>query len=267
MSFPTASVPRAVRLGLLLALTAAPVWAQSTPAPAEAGADALAQGLIRLRGEVEQLNGELELLREEQRTTLAALNAQRAELSGSAERQQLAAREARQKLETQQAASTEAGVAGDALKPLLLEASAALATQVRSGLPFKVEERLGELEQFRTQLENGSLPPQRAVNRLWAFYEDEFRLTRENGLHAQTIALGNERVLADVAKLGVMALYFQTKDGRVGQAQWQKAGEWRFVATEDEARKAQIAALFDSLRKQIRQGYFELPLAMAGDVR
>jgi hypothetical protein len=254
MCVETAPVSRALRLSLLLALATASATA------AEPEADALSQGLIRLRGEVEQLNGELDLLREEQRTALAALNAQKAELSASAERQQLGAREALQKLETQRSASAAAGIAGDTLKPVLLAATDSLQAQVRAGLPFKVEERVAELDEFRAQLENGSLPPQRAVNRLWAFYEDEFRLTRENSQHKQTIALGEERVLADVAKLGTMALYFRTDDGRLGHAQ-RGVDEWRFVVLEDERARQQVAALFDSLGKQIRQGYFELPLA------
>ena len=243
---------RAAAVGLALA--------GALPAHAQSDADALSQGLVRLRGEVEQLNTELELLREEQRTTLGALNVQKAELAGSTERQQLALREAQQKLEGQRTATAEAGVTGEALKPVLLEATAALEAQIRAGLPFKVEERLGELASFRTQLENGSLPPQRGVNRLWAFYEDEFRLTRENGLHTQTIALGDERVLADVAKLGSMAMYFRTQDGRVGYAR-RNAQAWQFVDVKEEVPRAQIAALFESLGKQIRQGYFELPLA------
>jgi hypothetical protein len=257
--FPrSASAPRTAGLALVLFLVALPAPAQE--------ADALAQGLIRLRGEVEQLNGELELLREEQRVALAALAAQRAELETAAERQQLVAREARQKLEARSEEQATAGAAGAGLKPVLLAATAALAAHIEAGLPFKTEERLGELQAFRVQVETGSLAPQRAVNRLWAFYEDEFRLTRENGLHAQTIALGPERVLADVAKLGAMALYFQTQDGRLGQAR-RVGRDWRFEVLEDEAARAQVAALFDALRKQIRQGYFELPLALAEAAR
>jgi hypothetical protein len=252
MSPHSASAPRAAWFGLVLILATVPAWAQTD-------ADALAQGLIRLRGEVEQLNGELELLREEQRSALASLNAQKAELSAAAERQQLAAREAREKLARQQAEKADSGASAERLSPILLAAAEALAAQVRAGLPFKTEERLGEIEAFRTQLLNGTLSPQRAVNRLWAFYEDEFRLTRENGLHAQTIALGEERVLADVAKLGSMALYFQTPDGRLGQAR-RDGATWNFVPFEEEAQRKQVAALFESLRKQIRQGYFELPL-------
>lgn len=252
---PRHSAPRLRVAPLALALLA--------PAAAFAQHDDLAEGLIRLRSEVEQLNSELTLLREEQRTMLAALNVQKAELATAAERQQLAARELREKMAALQAEQAQAGAAGEDLKPLLLDAIAALRAQIAVGLPFKIDERLGELDAFRVQVENGTLPPQRAVNRLWAFYEDEFRLTRENGLFNQTIELDGERVLVEVAKVGAMNLYFRAPDGRYGQAV--PAGEgWAFVIFEDKTDAARVAAYHDALRKQIRQGFFELPLAQGG---
>ena len=255
---PRSFAPR-VLLALTLCLPALPLSAQG-----EAGE--LAQNLIRLRGEVEQLNDELELQRQEQRTALAGLSARQAELQASVERQELAARELREGLARQREQATQAGVAGAELVPLLQQAIAGLEAYVGSGLPFKREERLGAVAELRTALANGSVPPQRAVNRLWALYEDEFRLTRDNSLHSQTIVLGEERVLADVAKLGTVALYFRTSDGRSGQAVRGAEG-WRFVAFEDGEQAEQVAALFDALGKQIRQGYFLLPLVSAGAVR
>lgn len=134
---------------------------------------------------------------------------------------------------------------------------------VRAGLPFKQAERVADIDSFRNDLLSGAIPPARAVNRLWALYEDEFRLTRENGLFSQTLRIGNERVLADVVRLGSVALYFKTQDGRVGLAQ--RAGSaWTFVEATDPVDRERIDTLFDALRKQIRQGFFELPLAVNG---
>ncbi|MGQ0800517.1 MAG: DUF3450 family protein [Pseudomarimonas sp.] len=247
---------RAARLGVCLALAMG-------VAPLQAADDPLTERLIALRGEVEQLNNDLGLLREEQRSVLAGLNAQRAELAASVDRQGLLVREAQTKLADAEARAMEAGASGDALTPLLMDSISALSTQISAGLPFKVEERLAELEGFRSQLQNGTLSASRGVNRLWAFFEDEFRLTRENSMHSQTIALGSERVLADVAKLGSMALYFRTQDGRLGQAQRAASG-WSFVEATDKDTKLRIAAVFDALGKQIRSGYFELPLVAGG---
>lgn len=262
MNRPNAFRPRARAAFAALCFASAAL----VPVSAQDEADQLAQGLIRLRGEVEQLNSELELLREEQRVTLAGLNQQKAELSNSAERQGLSAREAREKLAAKQAEIEAAGASGDNLRPALISAIEALKTHIQSGLPFKIEERLGELDRFRGELENGSVPAQRGVNRLWAYFEDEFRLSRDNSLHTQTIQLGDERVLADVAKLGSMALYFRTRDGRLGQAQRQGSG-WAFVELTEARQQAQVRNLFDALGKQIRQGWFELPLAAAGAAR
>ncbi|HET9483832.1 MAG TPA: DUF3450 family protein [Xanthomonadales bacterium] len=242
-----------VRALLALALAA------TTPAAAaQDESTRLAQSLIALRGEVEQVNGELELLRAEQRTTLQGLAAQKAELSAQLERQQLQLGELEARLLERNAAAAQSVEGSDSLAPVLLEASSRLRNHVASSLPFKTEERLAALAEIEQQLRDGTLAPTRAANRLWAYVEDELRLTRESGLHQQTVALGDERVLAQVAKLGSMLLFYRTEDGRVGRAARTNAG-WRFEPIDDEANRQRVAALFDALGKQIRQGWFELP--------
>lgn len=255
MPAPRATAPRRAVLVVALAglLPLAAVAQEATELP---------QRLIALRGEVEALNGELELLREEQRTTLQGLAQQKAELENNLKRQELAQQEARNKLAALEAERGTVAAAGDALTPVMTAAIDALRASIAAGLPFKTAERLAALDEIRTQLASGQLPPYRAANRLWAFYEDEFRITRETGLHQQTIRLGDEQVLAEVAKVGSVMLLFRTEDGRMGAAR-RGAGGWTFAPTADEAEQARIAALFDSLGKQIRQGYFELPAALA----
>ncbi|MDW8478785.1 MAG: DUF3450 family protein [Xanthomonadales bacterium] len=144
---------------------------------------------------------------------------------------------------------------------MLESALSALEDFLRRALPFRLEDRLQALADLRQQIALGTIAPPRAANRLWALIEDELRIARENGLYSQTIPLGGERVLADVAKLGSVMLFFRTGDRRVGRAV--PGGEgWRFELIEDPADRERILALFDALRKQIRQGFFELPGGM-----
>lgn len=245
---------------VLLSLTTA-VAAQTPDSPG-----ALAESLIKLRAEVEQLNNDVELTRQEARTQAAALAAQRAELQAAVGRAELNARKLREDLAKREAEAGNAGVAGETLKPVLLAALDGLRQHIASGIPFKQTERLAELDELKRQLEAGTLAPPRAANRLWAFFEDEFRITRENGIYSQTIALDGKDVLADVAKVGSMMLFFRLSDGRVGAAR--KSGEtWRFEVLTDPADAKRVLAYFDALGKQIRQGWFELPNALAGGAR
>lgn len=232
------------------------------PAPAQE-AQALADNLVRLRAEIEQLNSELDLAREEARTTLAGLAAQRTELSAQLDRQALASREQAQRLAQAQETLAEAGVEGAELRPVLVEALAGLEAHVRASLPFKQDERLAALAALRERIVADAVPPHRAANQVWAFVEDELRLTRENGLFSQTIELDGERVLADIAKVGTVMLYFRTSQGDYGLIARQGDG-WRWQRAPGRAEGDRIAALFDAYRKQIRQGWFELPMAAAG---
>jgi hypothetical protein len=60
----------------------------------------------------------------------------------------------------------------------------------------------------------------------------------------------------------MVLMYFQTSQGEFGKA-IHANGEWSYVVTHDETEKKQISGLFDSLKKQIRTGYFELPNTLA----
>jgi len=226
--------------------------------PAQDSLDNLAEELVRLRGEVETLNSQLNSLTEQHRAEMNALAAQKGDLEATARREDLRIRQLEQDLADNRERANEAGLAGEALIPVAEQVIADLELSIQTGLPFKTEERLDALNEIRSQLETGAQAPPRVINRLWSFYEDELRLTRENGLHTQIIPLGGQRVLSDVVKLGTIAMYFQTRDGRSGQVVRQ-GDSWRFQELESAADIGQIATLFDSMQKQIRSGYFELP--------
>jgi hypothetical protein len=231
-------------------------------APAQTSGDdsleALAEELVRIRGEVESLNAELNRKQEQHRNEMSSLAAQKGELEATLRREQLRVDQLEEDLARNRERAEQAGIAGESLVPVAEDAISSLRGHIESSLPFKPQERLAALEEIKTQLDTGALAPPRAINRLWSFYEDEMRLTRENGLYSQVITLEGEQVLADVARLGTVAMYFKTRDGDYGQAE-RSGGAWRFTELDDRAGIQRIENLFESLRKQIRTGYFELP--------
>ncbi len=220
--------------------------------------DTLSQRLVALRGEVDELNAALTLQREEQRQQMAALVAQRGEVEAAIKRMARQEAKMRKDLAENREMARKAGADDGELKPVLLQAMSELREQIEGGLPFKRQARMAAVDETRKQMDSGVLSSARAANRLWALYEDELRLTRENGLYRQTITLGDDPVLADVAKLGMVMLYFRTPDERYGMAQ-QTADGWQYAEITDRADVQRLAQFFASLKKQIRTGLFELP--------
>ena len=86
-------------------------------------------------------------------------------------------------------------------------------------------------------------------------------LASQSALDRQIITLNGQEVLADVARLGMVSLYYRTDQGEVGRAVRDGEG-WRYEPVTDEAARLQLVDLFDALSKQVRVGFFLLPAAI-----
>ncbi len=228
----------------------------------EAGAqdivDTRATELAKLRREVETLSSELTLRKDDMRGRLKALEAQNLEIEVQIRREELRlaqlageAMSRRSELEAYTAQST------DLVAPLLASI-ASLRAVVVSGLPYKVTERLADLDQLRDHVSASITTPELGVARLWAFAEDELRLSRENGLDRQVVPLEGREVLADVARLGMAALYFRTDGGEVGVALRDASG-WSWSVLADRGEQLEVEALFAKMKHGVRTGSFTLP--------
>ncbi|MFZ9886842.1 MAG: DUF3450 family protein [Myxococcota bacterium] len=234
----------------------------SAAATAASDAKSLAEELVTLRSEVEALSDELESRRAEEKQRVTSSAQRKAELEADARREELRIRRVDAALEEQRAASAKASDEEKELAPAVGAALGELEAHIRTGLPFQVEERLAAVATIKTGLTAGELTPAKAALRLWALHQDEARLTKENGLYRQTIALDGQKVLAEVARVGMVFLFFRTPDGGYGRAE--RSGEgWVYRRFNDENDTLQTAALFDAFKKQIRTGWFELPVSLA----
>ena len=147
------------------------------------------------------------------------------------------------------------------LKPLLKRAFANLEDSIRNGIPFKTEDRLSALAKIRTDLKQNLITEEKALALLWASYEDNIRLTGEIGQFKQKIVIDGQDVLATVAKIGSVMLYFSTPDNRVGFVVRDNDG-YTFKTVDDRTDKKLILSLLEALNKQIRTGFFTLPNAL-----
>ena len=251
-----------------LVFLAGGVWFALMAASPLAQADSverLAEELVTLRGEVEALNADLDRRKTSHRAEMRAMEAQRAELQAEKQREHLKIEKLQASLIKEREIARKAGVNQQELKPVVYRALDELEQLIRRSLPFKTPERLTELDGLRRQVETDVLTPHKAVSRLWGLYEDEIRLASENGLDRQPIQLNGEERLADVARLGMVMMYFRTSSGDYGRAV-SSDGRWQYELLHDDADRDRVAALFDSLNRQIRTGYFELPNTLTGQV-
>lgn len=224
--------------------------------------DDLGGALARLRVEIEDLSSRIEEQRGAMRSRLAALEARKADAELELQREQTRLAELERALADRRAANEQTREASQALVPVVREAASALRRVIAGGLPFRVADRTGELDDLLARMDQGLVRPGDALVRLWDRVEDELRLARESGLYSQVLPLEGGEVLADVARLGMVTILFRAPDGRVGRAE-RKGDGWTWTVLTGVPERESLTALFDSFRKQVRVGLFPLPLAFA----
>ena len=165
--------------------------------------DSFAARLAEARKDVETLTDSLSQLKDDLRAKERALDNQAAELATQTRQEELRLEQLRPPGRTK-----DDGVAGSAaLVPAVAESIVSLRAGVAAGLPFRQAERLGELDTLQAALESGASTPREVASRLWSFVEDERRLASQSALDRQIITLNGQEVLADVARLGLRAMW------------------------------------------------------------
>lgn len=222
--------------------------------------DQLIDSIMALRSEVEQLYSQVQDGKQDHRANMRSFAAQQADLEAQINRQQITLRQLELDTEKTQIEIEEASVKTVSILPQLNDGIITLQQLVEDGLPFRVPERLDDLSVLASQLDSSAITEERALGRVWAAYEDMIRMSRENTLSRQEITLDGKPVLAKVAKVGSIMLFFATPTDEVGYAQIVN-GDVTYTRAENLQQQDQIRSLFDAFEKQIRSGYFSLPSA------
>lgn len=221
----------------------------------------LAESLMKLRADVERLDSAIVEEKENYRASIRSLMRQKDDLAAVDSREELQIKQTRQDLDKVRKEITEASKNSEGLKPLILTALDTLSANVKGSIPFKTKARIADLDKIKEQVQNDLVTPQKGLALTWNSYTDSIRMTKENGLFKQTITLGGEDRLAEIARVGTMMIFFKTPDNEVGYAH-KDAEAYSYVKVQNKEEKEQILSLFDAFKKQIRTGYFTLPNAI-----
>jgi hypothetical protein len=229
-------------------------------AAADSGAQ-MAANLAALRNEVEELAAEVEGRKETMRGELRSYAAQKADLEMERQRVEMTIKQLRAAKEKRAEATALEGRRDVVLKPAVLEAIGYVKRRILQGLPFKQDERAAELDRLIRQMDEGLLRAPDVVARLWDRVEDELRLASENGIYSQVITVGEEELLVDVARVGMVMMFWKARDGRIGKTE-REGATWSYGIVGSKRGQEQVLELFDAFKKQIRTGFFVLPNAL-----
>lgn len=232
-----------------------------TSATATTENDKLVNSIIELRGDVETLYTDIKENKERYNTEMKSLSMQITDSEAQINRQETSIKLAQTELQkiTTKIKETSSGNAD--VKPLVLNAIDLLQKSIKEGIPFMVEARVKDLNKIKSDLEEGLITNEKALALTWVSYDDTIRVTKEIGLFKQQIDFKGKKVLAQVAKLGSVAMFFSTPSNEVGFVVKKDAKyKYKHITNPDDVKK--IVALFDALQKQIRTGFFELPNAL-----
>lgn len=221
----------------------------------------LAESLIKLRADVERLHSDLNDGKDEYSVRMKSLNVQRTDIEASIARQELKIKQLNANLAKIKKSIKEKSHGTKQFKPVALEGLKLIRTELQTHLPFKLKDRLSQIDELSNQIQNDLITPEKGLNRAWAIYEDNFRMSHENGLFRQNVTMGGKEYLADVVRIGSAMMYFKTSDDKVGFFT-NTGADWIPQEVVESKAKEQILYLFDSMKKQIRSGYFELPYAL-----
>jgi len=226
-----------------------------------ASSENMAESLMKIRADVEQLDASINDEKDTYKAGMSSLLRQKSDLESVVAREDLNIKQIERELDKVRKEIKEAGKNTEGLKPIVLKALAMMEESIKASLPFKTQDRIADIEKIRSQLENNLITGQKALALTWNAYGDAIRMSKENGLFKQTIRFKSQDRLAEVARIGTIAMYFKLPDDTVGYVTKDTKG-WFYQETVSKKEQEQILALFDSFKKQIRSGYFTLPNAI-----
>jgi len=221
----------------------------------------IVNSIMQLRGDVESLYTGIKENELRYKTKMKSLSMQATDLEAQINRQSTSLKLAKSELDKIKVKIKKAAPTNDKIKPMVIEALNLLTQSIKDGIPFMVEDRVKSLEKITADLNEGIITSEKALALTWASYDDTIRITKEIGLFKQKIDIDGKLVLAKIAKIGSVMMFFSTPNNEVGYVV-KENNTYSYKQITDPKDIKKIVSLFDALQKQIKTGYFELPNAL-----
>lgn len=218
----------------------------------------LSEELVKIRQDISQLHDQINFEKSRYNDQVRAFSNQKSDLEVKNSRAELNIKELERELEKLREENQQKRASFDEVTPVLETAVADLRVAVSQSLPFKLQDRLDALNEIEHRLKTNLISPNKALNQLWAFVEDELMLGRSSGLYNESIEINGENTLVKVLRIGKLAMFYKTPNNQYGLLN-KVNNEWQQSALDSKEATSQLDNLFDSFSKNIRNGLFHVP--------
>lgn len=215
----------------------------------------LSDKIIQLRNEVSELSDDFRTEKELLKSKIQTLALEKMDLDSKLRRQEISLQATQKKLTQAKSLKDIKYPEFDQIISTFLDFETQRLTKT---LPYKLEERLDYIQKIKTDFLEDKSPSDKILQNLWSHIEDEIQLAKDISLDKDVLTIDGQPTLVEIAKVGMLMLFYKTADGQYGYLDY-KTGPWKPVLISDSGQSILIESFFESLKKQIRTGYFEFP--------
>lgn len=235
-----------VFIGLIIIVCACPYAFSSSD---------LSEKIIELRNEVNQLSDDFKTEKEILKSKIQTFVLEKMDLESKIRRQNLQVKDLNDKLIK---AKSIKNIKHPEFDEIILSFLNFEQKRLNVTLPYKFKERIDHIQNIKKDFLEGKASSDKLLQTLWTHIEDEVQLAKDISIDKDIINIDGQPTLVEVAKVGMLMLFYKTANGDIGYMEY--VGEsWSPRPINSSANVLLVEDFFESLKKQIRTGYFEFP--------
>jgi hypothetical protein len=218
-------------------------------------AEDLSEKIIQLRNEVSDLSDDFKTEKELLKSKIQTLALEKMDLDSKLRRQNIVFKSLQDKIK-------EAKLLKNVKRP---EFDQTITTYIEfeehrlvNTLPYKIQERRQHIDKIKNEFLEEKSSADKTMQMLWSHIEDEIQLAKDISLDRDIIVLDGQPTLVEIAKVGMLMLFYKTANNQYGYMEYAQ-GKWKPSLLASSSSSLLIENFFESLKKQIRTGYFEFP--------
>lgn len=221
--------------------------------------ESLVQKLTQVRADLETLSRESESLQRDKQSELDQWTQRRSEAEAQVQREKLRELQIGEKLKRLEARVKNGGKTDPQAPQKLLKWIERFQTWVPTTIPFHHEQRLAALDKLKTRAQKKHEAMEFVLADFWSFVESEIKLSQTNEYRIVDVKLGEVTKKCEVARLGLVALFVVTPDGKVLQASRDSQG-WQWRDVEASGEQESILSLVKNLKNKNESDIYKLPI-------